>query len=433
MNCPAWINTDRFETNSPVPGRTCPPEVATGLEGNRWHRTGGPASDSHVRHNRPSDLRWFAFAGLLLGTSLAFSGCSPKTNAMQEAPASREAVEQNSPAPAIAIEPAQSRPGWTLKLNGRLTWDDNVTTRMFSPFAGRVARILVETGQKVHKGDPLALIDSPDYGVAQAERAKAGSDFALADKNLQRVQELYENGAAPAKDLALAEAEFARTKSELQRTTQKLALYGDTDEIIDQHYTLRSPIDGVVVEKNLNPGQEVRPDQMLAGTPQLSAPLFVITDPEHLWVLVDASEREMQYVSPSQSVQLRVAAFGDERFPGKIEHVSDALDPASRTIRIRGGVANPARHLKSEMLATVELPVLREGVVEVPSRSVFLEHDRHHVVIEESPGKFVKREVHIGPETGGKTLVVQGLKSGERVVADGAILVSQSIESGKEG
>lgn len=379
-------------------------------------------------------LRTWILAGFVAGSASFFAGCSPKAAVARNDPAvPGPPALPPAAAAAVVSEPCKPRSSWALKLNGRVTWDDNVTTRLFSPFAGRVARILVETGQVVHRGDALALIDSPDYGLAQAERARAASDHALAEKNLQRVQELYENGAAPAKDLSAAEADFARTESELRRTSSRLAMYGDTNDTIDLHYTLRSPIDGVVVEKNLNPGQEVRPDQMLAGTAPLASPLFVVTDPTQLWVQVDAGERDLPHLKKAGELVVRASVYPERHFAGRIEHIADAVDPSSRTIRVRGSVANADRLLKGEMLVEVEMAVQAAGLVDVPSRAVFLQRDRHHVIVETGPGKYENREVRLGPEAEGRTLVLEGLKSGDRVVCEGALLVAQEIEDARQG
>ena len=362
-----------------------------------------------------------AFVGSLL------VGCSHDDKPKSEAIAAQ--APATSPASAISIESPKPCSQTQLKMMGRLTWDDNATTRLFSPFAGRVTQILVEPGASVKKGDALALIQSPDYGQAQADAAKAFSDRTLAEGNLARVKDLFDHGAAPAKDLATAEADVARTKAESSRATARLALYGGVKEQIDQNYTLRSPIDGVVVEKNINPGQEVRPDQMLASTPQLSAPLFVITDPIRLWALIDVSERDLPHLIAKSPLSVKASVYGDHSFMGQIDYVSDSLDPASRTARIRASIANPDRLLKAEMLVTAELSIAQEGAVEISAKAVFLQGDRHFVIIQESAGKYSKHEVVVGREAEGRTLILKGLTGAEQVVSEGAMLIAQTIES----
>src|SRR5262249_31928082 len=132
----------------------------------------------------------------------------------------------SAPENSVSVEAAQSPAPAALTLNGRIVWDDNVTTRIFTPLAGRVTRIAAEVGQVVQRGDVLALIASPDFGQAQADFHKAASDFLLKQRTLERVTELHAHGAAPLKDLQAAQADFEQAQSEKLRCEMRLALYG---------------------------------------------------------------------------------------------------------------------------------------------------------------------------------------------------------------
>ncbi|MBI3414817.1 MAG: efflux RND transporter periplasmic adaptor subunit [Verrucomicrobia bacterium] len=366
---------------------------------------------------------------LLLGSTL-FAGChsGEKAAAPLGSTVQGEKISIPSDSPQLAsltVTPAETCNASKLLLNGRLVWDDNVTVRVFTPFGGRVAKILVESGQLVEKGAPLVAIASPDYGQAQADARKAVSDFALAERTLARVKELFDHGAAPQKDLQSAEADFARAQSEKQRTQARLVMYGGTDSASEDLYQLKSPLTGVVVEKNINPGQEVRADQMLANAPQLCAPLFVLTDPERLWIQLDANEADLPYLRHGLPFTLRARAYPDQEFHGKIEVVSDSLDPATRTIKVRGSVDNAARQLKAEMFVSVEIAGEAKPGLDVPAKAVFLKGEKHYLFVEQARGQFQRREIQTGPEHDGKILVRDGLQPGQRVVADGAMLLEQ--------
>jgi cobalt-zinc-cadmium efflux system membrane fusion protein len=336
-------------------------------------------------------------------------------------------LPQGSPQLAsLSVESIEPQSISVLRLTGRLVWDDDVTVRIFTPFAGRVMRVVAQPGQLVKQGDPLALIASPDYGQAQADARKAATDFLLADRTLSRIRDLFEHGAAPHKDLHSAEADLARAASEKQRTEARLAFYGNnTNSIIDQIYTLKSPLDGVVVEKNINPGQEVRSDQMLASAPQLFSPLFVVTDPKRLWLLVDLNEHQISHIKPGQEVAIHALAYPDQEFPGKVEVVSDFLDSTTRTIKIRASVDNTARLLKAEMLVRVDLPMPRGTGFNVASSAVFLRGDKHYLFLEEGLGTFSRREVKIGEEQSGKISVLEGIQAGQRVVTGNSLMLDQ--------
>src|SRR5438046_2018698 len=260
---------------------------------------------------------------LLLILSRFLIGCHSSSEKTSEAQrprveGDRIILPEGSPQTgSLAIAQAEVCKGASIHVNGRSVWDDEATVRVFTPFAGRVTKISADVGQAVKQRDTLAMIASPDFGQTQADARRAESDFLLTERTLARVRELYEHGAAPKKDLEAAEADFARAQTEKTRTVGRLNLYGGSLDTIDQVCPLMSPLDGVVVEKNINPGQEVRPDQMLANAPQLCSPLFVVTDPTRLWVLLDVSEKDLASIRPGEPIAIHASAFPGPVFDGR--------------------------------------------------------------------------------------------------------------------
>jgi cobalt-zinc-cadmium efflux system membrane fusion protein len=309
-------------------------------------------------------------------------------------------------------------------LNGRVTWNEDKTVRIFTPFAGRVERILVQAGQSVAKGQALATIASPDFGQAQSDARRAESDYALAEKNMSRLRELEQNGVAARKDVHVAEADQARAAAELARARRRLELYGGGGRGVDQTYTLTSPIAGVVVEKNINPGQELRPDQAISNAP----PLYTVTDPTSLWVLIDASERELPLLKRGKAIAISSPSYGDESFPATISSVADFLDPTTRTIKVRAELANKARKLKGEMYVTADIDT--DGTTEllVPSKAIYFQTGKNYLFIEEQGGRYTRRAVKAGDVRDSRTEILQGLREGEKVVVDGALMLQQMLQ-----
>lgn len=332
----------------------------------------------------------------------------------------------------IEVEAARAAAGPVLRLNGRLAWDEDVTVRVFSPFAGRVQRVEAKPGGVVEAGAPLAVIASPDFGQAQADARRSATDLALAERNATRLRELAEHDAAAAKEVQAAEADLARAQAEASRARARLALFGPEDGSINSAFTLRSPVAGTVVERGVSPGQEVRPDQMLAGVERLAAPLFVVTDPSRLWLLLDITENEAAGIAVGQRLQLRVPSHPDRTFEAVLEFESDALDPVTRTVKARARVDNRDRQLKAEQLVSVEVqaPESKPGSVEVPARAVFLKGDQRFVFAEVSPGCFERRVVRVDGGHDRIIRVIDGLKAGERVVSNGATLLDQVVSEG---
>ncbi len=280
----------------------------------------------------------------------------------------------------LASQSAVAVQDLAVDLPARLVWNEERTQRIAPPFAGRLPARQAHLRPLVKAGAVLAQMASPDYGQAQAEVARAA----------------------------------ARTR-----------LYGGGTRVdqVDQALSLRAGLSGVVVERNLNPGQELRPEQAGPGVP----PLFVISDPTTLWVQIDVREADVAALLPGSSFQLRVPAYPDQVFAGKVLALSDAIDPQSRTLKARGQVANADRRLKAEMLGTARIQKsLGEGVL-IPAKAVALEGGRHRVFVQVQPGVFAPREVVLAHEGNKDVVVRQGLQAGESVVVENTLLLARQF------
>ncbi len=282
----------------------------------------------------------------------------------------------------LSVETAEPRKVAITHFTGRLYWDDDATVRIFTPVAGRVGEILVNLGQSIPANTALAKINSPDFGQALADARTAAGNLRAAEKAFTRAKELQAHGAAPLKDVENAEAAYTSAISERDRAQARLALYGGSDKASDSMYLLRTPLSGVVVEKNINPGQEVRADQMLANATQLFAPLFVVSDPTRLWVQLDVHEADLPGLEAGQTLRIYSQAYPNQAFEGTLENIGDSLDPATRTVKVRGVVNNPDKLLKAEMYVTVDVLAdatkITQSSVEIPSKAVFMKNNQSY-------------------------------------------------------
>ena len=328
----------------------------------------------------------------------------------------------------LELAPVESLAPASTQLSGRLTWNDDVTVRVFTPFAGRVRKITADIGQSVATNAPLAEVESPDFGQAQADARKAESDLKLAERSLTRERELLAHGAAAQKDVEAAEDAQAQAEAEHSRAVSKIAAYGANADSLDEVFILRSPLAGTVVDKSVSPGLEVRPDQMLANLPEITAPLFIVSDPTRLWIQIDATEVDLPHLQPGNEFTFTSRAFPDETFTGRVDKVSEFIDPNTRTIKVRGSVDNPRRRLKAEMFVNVILPGGATHDLSVPAAAVFLKGEKHFVFVQTKPGEFTRQEVAIGSEQAGRVLILNGLQAGQQVVTDGCIFLQQLME-----
>jgi len=306
-------------------------------------------------------------------------------------------------------------------LNGRITYNENYTARVSSPIAGRIVSIKLQPGDAVKAGDSLLALDSPDLAQAVADLHKAQADETRKRLAYERAQKLHDGEVLPRKDLESAEADQAQARAEAQRARLRLhnlAPGGGTRE----NFVLRSPIGGVISERKANPGMEVRPD--------LPDPLYVITDPKRLWVMIDLPERNLSKVEPGHPVAVEVDAWAGERFAGTIEKVGETVDPATRRIQVRCSLPNPARKLKPEMYARVTLLAdENQRAVRVPNSALVTDGMYSHVFVEKSTGVFEKRRLSLRLQDRNFSYVASGLAAGERVVTSGALLLNSEMSA----
>lgn len=306
-----------------------------------------------------------------------------------------------------------------LQLPGRLVWDEDRTVRMFTPFTGRVTRVLADVGLRVEAGRALAELASPDFGQAQADTRKAQADLATKTAQLTRVKELAMAGVAAGKDLQQAEADMQSADAEFRRASARVSLFGGTNNV-DQRFALKSPIAGVVVERNINPGQELRADQPL--TPQ-----FVVTDPTRLWVQLDGNEADLKNLKPGTALVLNTSQYPDDTFAGELRQVADFIDPVARTLKLRGTVANTDRRLKAEMFVSARIVLPKGESPMVAEKAVFLDGLRRFVFVKTAAGSFTRRSVRVGPSYGDALPVLAGLTEGDEVVVTGTLYLQQML------
>jgi cobalt-zinc-cadmium efflux system membrane fusion protein len=366
-------------------------------------------------------------ASAALAAALALAGCGkPEAPAAPETPPApildgqqlRYSPDDHPQLKLIDVTRAEAADKVVTPLPARLVWDESRTQRIYPPFAGRVSAIRADVGQAVQPGAVLAELASPDFAVAQADTAKAESDALLAAKTLARQHELLSLGIAARTDVEQAEADDARARAEVARAHARTRMYGGGSRV-NQQLALTAGIRGVVVERNLNPGQELRPDQFAPGTP----PLFTLSDPASLWVLVDAREGDVDALRPGARFTFQVAALPGQTFEAQVTAAADVIDPVTRTIKIRGAVANPERRLKAEMLGAALVEHTHPGGVRVPASAVTLRGTDHQVVVQVRPGVFERRRVEMADEGAREVVLARGVQPGEMVVSGNTLLV----------
>lgn len=372
---------------------------------------------------------------LVLGAALAL-GCTHSegaSNAAASAPPGEAWLTPEQVQKKLKIEVVDDHPvGGIIPASGKIAFNDLRVTHVFSPVTGRLTKILANPGQRVHKGQPLATIQSPDVGGAFADLAKAQADATAAEHDFKRKKELFEAHAGSELDMETAQDNELKAKAELERAQKKARLLrGGTVDTVSQEYTLKAEIDGEVIYRGANPGLEVQ------GTYSGNTPveLFTIGELDQVWALADVYEMDLARVQVGQKATVKVVAYPNKVFDGKVEWVSGSLDGVSRTAKVRCSIANPDRELKPEMYATVNIYAAGHTALAVPRSAILRVGDQLCVFTEKRDDKgqpvkgpsgqviFVRKDVAVNEDDEGGDWVgiKSGLERGEKVVTSGAI------------
>lgn len=377
----------------------------------------------------PILLAVIGLTALLLAASC---GSASKASTPSDPPPGEAWIPEEQVAKAgITVEPASVRDvGSELVLPGRLTFDDQRVSHVFSPVTGRVLRMTASLGQPVRRGDALAVLESPDLGSALSDMAKATADLEAAERDAKRMKILFDANAAAARDYEAAEDRFRQARAELDRAQQKARLLkADTDGQVTQEYVLRSPVDGEVIARAANPGQEVQ-GQYSVGS---AVELYTIGASDRLWALADVYETDLPRVKSGAPAAVRVVSFPDRAFEGRVDWISGTVDPVSRTTKVRCILANPDGTLKPEMFAAVTLSVEGHKSLAVPRAALFRMGDATVVFVRAGKTadgrlRFSLRPIQTDDEGGsGPVAVLKGLNAGEEVVTGGTVLVAGKL------
>lgn len=367
-------------------------------------------------------LRRCRLSSLLLATAL-LTACSEPSDKVQPKPTAPKVpgevyLTADSPKKAyVKINTLYfSRPPVLEPLAGKVTYNDSTTSRISSPVAGRVVTTPIALGTSVQTGTTLLELHSPDVADAESDYAKAQAQLTLASRAFNRQQELYDGKVVSRKDLEQAEDDLIQARSEVQRAQNRLKNLYITNGQHDARFTLKSPVTGVVVERNVNPGQEVNPS--------LEKPLFVVSDIKKLTVIMDVFEVNLAKIKLGQKLSITVPAYPGELFPATVQYIGQILNENTRSVQVRCELPNADGRLLPGMYAsiTVESDPNEQAIV-IPLTAIFTEGDADYVFIALDENHYLQRPVKIGLRLKDKAVITDGLDVGEHLVSEGALVL----------
>lgn len=350
-----------------------------------------------------------------------------------------------------------------VNVTGEVLANANTQTHVTTPVTGRVTEILVSIGNHIQEGKPLLIVRSTDIQQAESDMLQgeqqvrsdlkqaliqinfdtetADAQLKLDEKIFERMKGLYNEKIASKADFQAAETAYVKDQIavEAQRkkyqatlslseekmklvtgpAKTKLRLLGVSDEkiaevmktqIVDPLVPVLSPESGIIVERLVNVGELIDP----------SKPLFTIGDFDTVWLKADVFEKDIPKIKLGQPIELKVDSFQDKVFTGKLDYVANQIDSDTRTLAVRAEVSNPQGLLKPKMFARMKIVVGLQKVLSIPTTAVQDTRTGKVVYVPEGNDTFEERKVKLGSQSGDYVEVLDGLKPGEKVVAEGS-------------
>jgi membrane fusion protein, heavy metal efflux system len=379
---------------------------------------------------------WACAVAIAVG-SAALSGCGGTTDAATDAPRESAATSERHDAepPAVVVDAAmlaeikvdvisERAVQRTLVVAGKVQFDEDRVARVLAPLAGQVVDLRAKIGDAVRKGQALCAINSREVAAAEDDHVESHKDLDLAEKAAAMTQDLYDHQASSKIALQQALNDLAKARSRVARTEQALAVLGLRDEHelarFDGRVPILSPLTGTIIERKVTDGQFVQTDSM---------PIMTVADLSSVWVMGDIFERDLHAVTVGQVATVTTTAYPGEQFRGRVNYISEVIDPATRTAKVRVSAPNRNGRLKPEMFASIVLGVGEgERELTVPSGAAFTQDGRTWVYVSTQPGHFVRRAIEIVQDEAAGHRVLSGLRAGDRVVIAGALLLRQEEE-----
>jgi cobalt-zinc-cadmium efflux system membrane fusion protein len=343
----------------------------------------------------------------------------------------------------LSVEPVSERPFRAEHVTeGKIAVNEDSSTPIFSPYAGRVTKLLVKPSDKVERGQPLFIVEATDtvqglndFIAALSAVNKARSTLNLAQIVEKRANDLYAGKAVPLKDwqqsqadLTTAQNDMRSSETALEAAHNRLRILGRSEEQISAFQQTRqmsadtpiySPIGGTVIQRKVGPGQFI--------STGASDPVFVIGDLSTVWLTAFVRETEASGVAVGQEITFSLLALPDSVFKARIDYVSAAIDPSTRRLLVRATIDNKDGLFKPEMFANVTIYAGGDHPsVGVPKQALIYEGDRVRLWVVHDDKSIELRQIETGLTNGDLVEARTNLKAGEKIVTRGSLFIDRA-------
>ena len=308
-----------------------------------------------------------------------------------------------------------------LKLSGEISFNDNKVVKVFPFSSGQVTEVKVSLGDKVRKGQTLAVIKSADVAGNYSDLSTTGNDVAITRKQMDNTESLFKNGIASEREYIEAKENYNKALATANKVKELIAINGGGHTAAGGIYIITAPMSGYVVEKKINQGGFIRNDN--------GDNLFTIGDISDVWVWANVYESDIAKVKEGYKAKVSTLAYPDSVFNGVVDKVNQILDPVTKVMKIRVRLANPGMRLKPEMFANITVEN-KEGkkAVMIPSDGVVSDNGKNFVIIYHDKCNLELREITVLKTVAGKDYIASGIKEGEQLIGANQVLLYNALK-----
>lgn len=306
-----------------------------------------------------------------------------------------------------------------LKFNGIVGFNEDEVENIYPLVSGSVQGVTKGLGDYVKTGEALGIVKSSEMANYSSSLIDAQAGLLLANKQLQQQQDLYKSGLASQVDLTAAQANYQQAKAALTAAKRILAINGNSTDGV---FTIKAPISGFVVQKNITNGMNIRADN--------NAPMFVVSDLKNVWVQANVYEENIDKIHKGDDADITTITYPGKVFKGKINEMNNVLDPVTKVMKIRIVLDNPDFLLKPEMFTTVTVyNTEQQQAMTIKSDALIFDQSQYFVVAVSGKKELHIHKVEVLTTNGEETYIKSGISPGERLVASKAILIYGSLNN----
>ncbi len=306
----------------------------------------------------------------------------------------------------------------SIALSGKIEANEDKWIKVYPVVGGVVEEMKVQLGDFVTKGQTLAVIHSSEIADFQSQLSYAESTLKITEKSLSSAKEMLAGGLATEKDVLSAETDMEKAKADLKRIKETNSIYGSKGNAVQ---TITAPMSGYIIEKNVTDKMQFKVDG--------SQPFFIIANLDEVWVMADVFESDIAKIKTGYDADIKLIAYPDKIFTGKVDRIFSILDPQSRVMKVRIKIPNKDNMIKPEMFAQINIKY-DDGDKQMPAiaaQSIIFDKNKNFVMVYKDTCNIETREVEIYETIGDKAYIKNGLKEGEKIISTYQLLVYDAL------